>query len=826
LPRDGRNKPKVKGRAVRWHGLAPSNGWRPSSPRNPIFLRISERKKASFALSGLNDAGEEGLVIASSKRAVMPKGGEKPANRLREVTALLDSPQISALFDKVRTAVEPPPTEAAFSPPVEPPQTGRGSRLATAATALVVLFSWCCYGGTNSPWMQIPLPGGTHSTNVVAGDTCLYNGDFFPTESLVPLRQLDLLKGTQESASGSVALDDPHMGYAVLGNLFTAGLNPPYALRALNLVLIGICVWIVKRLTERLFEDRIKSQLAAALFALSIAATAHVGDLSPHVLAIAFCYLWTLLLVQIEVRQKPLTGPMLVGLSALLGAWSLVSTTSLFGLATLACVLFKRRQFVAAVLPGIAWFVVPSLQQRAFAYFGIATPELTDAGVVWLALSRHLASLAAHPFGYTCYQAVEVANVVFNDNPLNVLAGLLGLMILRHRAKWLLWACYLAPVAVGLVLLPTTSARGSLAAGNTIVVFAVVSHFAVEASRWAGRRLGSALAAVPIVGLLAAQAIWGQSSLVGWNYPAASYATGAFENAGLVRPTEFVPMISPSGGKPNLTKGTVTAGSAYGLGDGFGRQAVLPVKRLAPYADHWSGLPALLRSLMLEAPVIFCLWAAAVFLMRWRGSLLTTLLLVIGLGSAHLCGAAIGLDHHVLRLFDDRIALKEDEKILAQIDLSAEFREQLERSARDNSHVEFALRLRGANQALAKPAEVQVDEWTSDEPRFSVDATAFLDALKAHHGRVELAISPKAGSRGLTVHSWQNLNNPEFVTAPGSSDGGREARVVRADGSIEPLEWFPSFEIRVVRGNNRYPFQSVIGPYLASRPSSYVLVGF
>ncbi|HEX4070772.1 MAG TPA: hypothetical protein VHX68_06365, partial [Planctomycetaceae bacterium] len=97
---------------------------------------------------------------------------------------------------------------------------------------------------------------------------------------------------------------------------------------------------------------------------------------------------------------------------------------------------------------------------------------------------------------------------------------------------------------------------------------------------------------------------------------------------------------------------------------------------------------------------------------------------------------------------------------------------------------------------------------------------------KAHKGRMELAISPKAGSRGLLVHSWQNLGNPDGVMSTGPSSGRREARIVRTDGSIEPLEWFPSFEIRVVRGANDYPLRSVIGPYLASRPAGYVLVGF
>ena len=212
----------------------------------------------------------------------MPKSGEKPATRLREATALLDSPQITALFEKVRAAaLRRRPGRSRTGPP----RTGRGTRLATVAIAVLALLTWWCYGGSRSPWMRLTLPGGTRSANVVAGETSLYNGDFFHNESLVALEQLDLLKGNGETLAGKIAVEDPHIGYAVFGNLFTVGLSSPYALWVFNLVLYGLCAWLVMRLTEALFADRTKANLAAALFVLSIAATVHVGDLSPHLLA-------------------------------------------------------------------------------------------------------------------------------------------------------------------------------------------------------------------------------------------------------------------------------------------------------------------------------------------------------------------------------------------------------------------------------------------------------------------------------------------------------------------------------------------------------------
>jgi len=209
-----------------------------------------------------------------------------------------------------------------------------------------------------------------------------------------------------------------------------------------------------------------------------------------------------------------------------------------------------------------------------------------------------------------------------------------------------------------------------------------------------------------------------------------------------------------------------------------------------------------------------------------RVGLVTLLLLATGVGAAQLCGAAVGLDRHVLRRFDDRIAVKEDEKLVAHVHLSDEFREALEEAARANLQVEFAVRLKGVNGEMAKPAEVHVDEWSSDEPRFAISAPSFLEALKAHGGRVEFALSPKAGSRGVLVHSWQSLGNSDALIAVGGSAGGREATLVRADGSTEPLEWFPSFEIRVIRGGNAYPFQKIVGRFESSRPTGYALIGY
>src|SRR5580658_1608920 len=118
----------------------------------------------------------------------MPKVADRPVNRLREATALLDSPQISALFDKVRATVntspEPPPEETPDEPQaVAPPRAGiattGGPRFAAAAIGLVILATAWIYGPAHPPTFRLTLPGGARADAVIAGDTHLYNGDFF-----------------------------------------------------------------------------------------------------------------------------------------------------------------------------------------------------------------------------------------------------------------------------------------------------------------------------------------------------------------------------------------------------------------------------------------------------------------------------------------------------------------------------------------------------------------------------------------------------------------------------------------------------------------------
>src|SRR5690606_4456065 len=100
------------------------------------------------------------------------------------------------------------------------------------------------------------------------------------------LQHLDLIKGNYASFAQRIGFCDRRILYAVLGNIGTVVVNSVYALWAVNLCCYIACAWIVGSTAMVLFRDRGKAFLAAALFVLSIAATVHIGDISPHFLGI------------------------------------------------------------------------------------------------------------------------------------------------------------------------------------------------------------------------------------------------------------------------------------------------------------------------------------------------------------------------------------------------------------------------------------------------------------------------------------------------------------------------------------------------------------
>jgi hypothetical protein len=727
-----------------------------------------------------------------------------PAKRKAEALALLESPQISALFEKVRLA---------SGPPIEPAPRKPNPLPAAIGIGLLCALAWWSCGGLRSGALRATLPSG-QAANTAIGDTCLYRGEFFPSSGIPTLRQLEVLKtGANVDSGASPAVRG--IAFAVLANWFTVAFDAYYAPLALNLVLCCLGAWLVMRATSVLFADRTKALLAATCFSLSIVLTASVGEFGPRLLGICCFYLWTLLLVSMDAEDAPLTVRRALGLAALAGLWSLVDSSSLAGIAIFGVFAVRRRRVWPFVLAAVSWCLLPLAVESVWRRLGLAVEWTPDLARIGAALQQHGSRLAADPLGYLGYLTIEFGNLIFAENPLAVVICLVGLGLVPHKSKWLLRACFVAPILVQLVLLPTTRDRGAAIAGNTIVVFVLVSHYAVELGRRLQARFGAEAFAVPLVGLAALQGAWGYAGLWGWDFPASAFASGAFREAGTLTPTRYARLSGSPQEVPTVLGGPVRGDRICGV---FKDQARPPVYRVArvPNLASLAGWPSLRRLLAVQAPVLAALLVAIVCLMRFRRGLATATLFAGCAAAALLCGSAGGFAPRALASFEGRIAVQEDEKLVGAVHLSPEFQECLQDAAGRDEQVELFVRLRAVNAEAEHAVEFQVAEWSSVQPRLAVPARALLEAVRARGGRLEFSISPASASKGLLVHSWQ----------PMRANGERSAFVVHADGSQAPLERFPSFEIRVVRAARPFAFQKLFERFEPSQPASYALVGF
>jgi hypothetical protein len=729
-----------------------------------------------------------------------------PAKRKAQALALLESPQISALFEKVRLASDPTP---------EPSLRKKSPLPAAIGIGILCTLAWWCFGGLRSGALRATLPGGSQAANSAIGDACLYRGDFYPNSGIETLRQLHILKTGVNDVAGP-GLASRGIAFAVLANWFTVAFDSYYAPLALNLVLCWMCAWLVARTTGVLFGDRAKSLFAATCFSLSIVATSSVGESGPRLLGLCFCYLWTMLLVSKDAEDAPLGWRGAIGLAALMGLWSLVDISSLAGLVVYAAFAVKRRKLGPVLLATVCWVLLPIVQELVWRRLGFAVEPNVEFARISAALQQHGSRLAEDPLGYLGLLAIECANLIFDENPLIVVVGLLGVGLVAHKSRWLLRVCLLAPILVQLVLLPTTQSRGAAVVGNTIVLFVLASHYGVEAGRRLQARFGAEAFAVPLVGFAVIQAAWGYAGLCGWDLPAKSLATGALREVNTALPTKFVRFSGSARETPTVLGGPVRGPRFSRLVKDQSRPPIIAVHRVAPYRENWSGLSALRRLLSAQAPVLIALLIAAACLMRVWNGLGTAVLFASCMAGALLGGSSTGFVPRSFAQFDGHIAIKDDEKLVGAVRLSPEFLAQLEDAKSRGEQIEFFVRLQAVNRAAEHPAEFQVAEWSSAEPRFAVLAQAFLDSVRARNGRVEFSITPVSSSKGVRLHSWQATK----------ANGERSAQLVHADGSQAALDTFPSFEIRVVRPRNDFAFEKLIERFEPSRSASYALVGF
>ena len=655
------------------------------------------------------------------------------------------------------------------------------------ALATISVGMWLYYQGSNSPWVRAGVPFNyQYSQNPVYGFNRIYNGDFYHKENFYSLRQIDLLK-----ARNLIEPDfrEKRVFYAFLGNIFTLVLNSYYALRFLNLILYLLSAYLLYVFTFKLFCSQPKAILAAFLFILSIIGPTHLGDLSPHMLGISFYYLWSLLLLNLLSRDRAITWQENIGLSAILGIWSLCYTTFLLGLLFYAFLLIKQKKYTYLVLP-IMTFFLPNLQLAIIASRAGSIPADFESQLAREGLLTFVNSALTHPVATIKSLVVAFIDFSFVDNPLNVLITIIGLLFLRHRHKWLLASLFFLPILAAAGLWKSVaSSRGYIIAGISIVLFAIVAHYLVSWMQALQRKTGRFIPALIIVVALGIQIFWANASLLGMMFPTYAYEFGPSNYIDTLNMPQFVRYTGDMDNNLRLVYGNESVNKYLRLSDSQGKLPIFTSDRMNPLLDLHQGVSKVLIRFYYQILMI-CL-PLVVFLALIRSPIRYVYILIffILILTTNLSADKTGLDSNSFINIDRTIYLYEGEGLRGKVHLSDEFVRILERHTGKRETISFFLSYAGDTASTFRVFETADSEAGNSKGNINISLDQFLPRLKTNDNIVEFSLFPNQAKDSLiVVSSWQRNKFGEE----------RQVEKVAASNIREALEWFPCFEIRVL----------------------------
>ena len=675
------------------------------------------------------------------------------------------------------------------------------------------------YQGSNSPWVKFGVPfNNMYFNNPIYGYNIVYNGDFHHKENLYPFRQMDMLKGYEVF---SPIFTDKRIFYAFVGNILTLFFSSYYALLFLNFILFFLSAVLLYRFTEALFECKYKSFLASFLLSISIMGVTHLGDTSPHIMAVFFYYLWALLLLKIINRDQTISIKENMGLLAILCLWSLTYPGSFYGLIIYMLVLIKQRKYIYLVLPILVFYIVPSLQigiissLQSVSIHGGITQIANEPGMVETSLAQnmfyqHIQRLLTSPVIYLQDLLFALIDLLFIDNPIYVLISAVGIFFLSTRQRWYLSFLLFVPILASLFFFMQSASRGYMAAGATIVVFAVTAHFVVEWAKILQNKLGAWAVVVLLMLILGLQVSWAHASAFKVMLPAYAYAFGPSQTVDTVNMPRFVRYTGNLDDTPKLVYGTGTVNKYLDVQTDAGKQPVFASERRDLLSGYRSGRTKFLnnfrqtfielliglyvQSLMVLLILIILFIFLKEPLRNYALALFSFLILATLLFSS-----STGLDKSSYINIDRTIALATGEALRGEIHLSEAFVQLLKQTG-EGHKVTLFLNYLGTDNSGFSIYNATSRDPGNDSKFINMDLEEFLSLLNEHNNVVAFSIfaGETKGSAAL-ISSWQKNRSAE----------GRHIEKVDATGNSEILEWFPNFEIRVVGGPINYGFATL-----------------
>ncbi|MCB0322246.1 MAG: hypothetical protein KDD69_01700 [Bdellovibrionales bacterium] len=325
--------------------------------------------------------------------------------------------------------------------------------------------------GSHSPFITCGQPDLGKTQNPSYAYSYYYNGDLLHKENFYPMELVEGFKnGTPGEPGGKLTFAKRRVYYSFLGNLFTPFLNLNFAFKFLNLLLVFVTALLVLRFSEQVFESRRIGLLAALLFLLSSPATVFVGDLSPHILSLAFYILFANLLL--PYWNGIHSTARLLGLMALFGIWALTYSNVFYALLVFGVACVRRRRWHDGALLTAAIFGSSLLQEKIVESFGVSFAIAKEMFVLKWSFKDQLAVLTNDGIGTYFHVLVQAAlDYILGDNPIVVIIGLMGLAAYRGRYRLLLLALCAAPLVATLPFFRAAGARGYIASSLLLLLY-------------------------------------------------------------------------------------------------------------------------------------------------------------------------------------------------------------------------------------------------------------------------------------------------------------------------------------------------------------------
>jgi hypothetical protein len=315
--------------------------------------------------------------------------------------------------------------------------------------------------------------------------------------------------------------------YAFLASTVAVGIGVLPALQLINYLSWMLAAAVTWRFAMIRFRDATAASIATAMVAFGLGFVIHIHDYSPHILPFALSYLGILIVYESRVWEERRTWSTHLLIGLFFAAVSLAYSAGLILAVAYVLVALRRNQWwhvlgaaAVALSSQYVWaLALNAINASLMGRWEWINVQAIEQQYLALSLQKWLA-LAAHPLQLAQQIAGGLLQFASFECPLLVAVGLW--CWLRQSAtgaqRWFDVAFGALPIAVGLLYLNTTTTRGYLVYGMSLLLYATLAGSMAAWVRGPVRWRSAGV--VACVAVIATQIAWSSAHLWGQHLPA------------------------------------------------------------------------------------------------------------------------------------------------------------------------------------------------------------------------------------------------------------------------------------------------------------------